>query len=329
MNIATTMRALQQTSLDGPKGLRLVLDAPVPTPHRGEVLIRVEAAGINFVDLARAQGTFGETLAPPFVAGFEAAGEVVARGEGVQSPALGARVVAAGAGAFAEYVAVAATAAAPLPSGWSAEQGLGLAINWPTALAALRLGRISPGETALIHAAAGATGQAAVKLAKRFGARVIAAASASKHHVVRALGADEVVDARDPDLAAAVRARTGGRGADLVLESAGGDAFEQSLAATRHITGRVVVIGSAGGDATVRNWDLVYRHPVQIIGMNLGALIRSAPEMFGQVMRELGELIAAGVVTPAQPAKYSLAEGAGALMALESRSTVGKLALIP
>ena len=116
-----------------------------------------------------------------------------------------------------------AAAAMPVPAGWSPEQALGLVVNWPTALAALRpLGRVAAGETVLIGAAAGATGQAAVTLAKHYGATVIAAAAASKHETVRALGADHVVDSRSEDLAAEVLDLTGGIGADLVLESGGG-----------------------------------------------------------------------------------------------------------
>jgi NADPH2:quinone reductase len=323
------MRALQQMSLDGPGGLRLAPDTARPRPGRGEVLIRVAAAGVNFVDIARARGTFGDNPTPPFVAGFEAAGEVVAVGDAVAAPALGATVVGAGAGAFAEYMVVPAAAAVPVPTGWSAQQALGLAINWPTALAALTLGRLSAGETVLIHAAAGATGQAALTLARHRGARVIGAASAHKRDVVHAAGADHVVDARDRDLAAIVLELTGGRGADLVIESAGGAAFDASLAATRRVTGRLVVLGLAGGNAAVSTWDLVYRHPVQIIGFNLGALVRTAPSIVGQVMGELGALIAAGVVGPTRPTTYPLADGARALADLESRATVGKLALLP
>jgi NADPH2:quinone reductase len=263
------------------------------------------------------------------VAGFVAAGEVVALGDAVAAPALGATVVSAGAGAFAEYMVVPAAAAVPAPTGWSAEQALGLAINWPTALAALTLGRLSAGETVLIHAAAGATGQAALTLARHRGARVIGAASAHKRDVVHAAGADHVLDARDPDLAASVLELTGGRGADLVIESAGGASFDASLAATRRVTGRLVVLGLAGGNAAVGTWDLVYRHPVQIIGFNLGALFRTAPSIVGQVMGELAALIAAGVVGRARPTTYPLADGARALVDLERRATVGKLALLP
>ena len=158
MSIPVTMRALRQTSLNGPHDLHLVTDAPVPVPGPGEVLIRVAAAGLNFADVSRAYGTFLGGPQPPYLAGFEAAGEVVAAGEAVTGPRSGTRVVGVGYGAFAEYMVLSAAAARPVPAGWTAEQALGLVVNWPTALAALKsLGRIASGETVLVHAAAGAT----------------------------------------------------------------------------------------------------------------------------------------------------------------------------
>jgi NADPH2:quinone reductase len=315
-----TMRALQQTSRSGPRDLRLITDAPVPSPGPGEVLIRVTAAGVNFVDISQARGT------------IEGAGEVTAAGEGVTAPEIGAHVIGAspGGGAFAEYLVLPAAAAVPVPAGWADEQALGLVVNWPTALAALRpLGGVTAGQTVLIHAAAGATGQAAVKMARHYGATVIATASPGKHEVVRALGADHVIDSRGADLAAEVLRLTGGVGADLVLESVGGATLEASLGATRRVTGRVVVFGLAGGEAPISNWDLVYRHQVHIIGLNIGILIQSAPQIFGEVMGELFGLLAAGVLGPGQPAAYDLADGPKALAELEARATVGKLALRP
>jgi NADPH2:quinone reductase len=227
-----------------------------------------------------------------------------------------------------------AAAALPVPAGWADEQALGLVVNWPTALAALKpLGGVTAGETVLIHAAAGATGQAAVKRAKHYGATVIATASPGKHEVVRALGADHVVDSRGADvathLAAEVLRLTGGAGADLVLASVGGATLDASLAATKRVTGRVVVYGVAGGDAAITNWDLVYRHQVHVIGLNIGALIQAAPQIFGEVMGEMFGLLAAGVLGPGQPTTYELAEGPKALAELEARATVGKLALLP
>jgi NADPH2:quinone reductase len=332
MSIPVTMRALQQTSLNGPQDLRLITDAPVPGPGPGEVLIRVTAAGVNFGDISQAHGTFLGGPQPPYLAGFEAAGEIAARGDAVTGLEPGTRVIGVGigCGAFAEYTALPAAAVMPLPAGWAEEQALGLMVNWPTALAALRpLGRIAAEETVLIHAAAGGTGQAAVKMAKHYGATVIASASPGKHETVRALGADHVLDSRSPDLAAEVLRLTGGTGADLVLESAGGATLGASLTAAKRVTGRVVVYGTADGEAAVTNWELVYRHQVHVIGLNIGVLIEVAPQIFGEVMGELFALIAAGVLTPGQPTAYELTDGPKALAELETRATMGKLALLP
>ncbi|MEV4134686.1 zinc-binding dehydrogenase [Dactylosporangium sp. NPDC049742] len=225
-------------------------------------------------------------------------------------------------GAFAEHMVLPAAAAVPVPPGWQDQEALGLLVNWPTALAALRpLGGLTAGQAVLI--------QAAVAMAKHYGATVIATAAPGKHDVVRALGADHVLDSRGAGLAADVLRLTGGAGADLVLESAGGAALEASLAATKRVTGRVVVYGLAGGEATITNWDLVYRHQVHVVGLNIGVLIQAAPQVFGEVMGELSGLVAAGVLGPAAPTTYDLAEGPKALMDLEGRATVGKLALLP
>ncbi|MEV4346436.1 zinc-binding dehydrogenase [Actinoplanes sp. NPDC049596] len=325
-DVPATMRALRQMSLNGPQDMRLVADAAVPRPGPGEVLVRVVAAGINFADVAKSRGAFGGGPKPPYVAGFEGAGEVVS----ASGKLLGARVVGVGEGTFAEYALFPAAGVMPLPGGWSETEALGLVVNTVTALAVLKpVGGLAAGQTVVVQAAAGATGQAAVTMAKHYGATVIATASRGKHDVVRALGADHVLDSTGGDLAAEVRELTGGAGADLVLESAGGDTFEASLAAAKRVTGRVVVYGLAGGEAPVTNRDLVYEHQVQLAGFNLGTLIRAAPQVFGALMGELSALIGAGVLTPGRPTAYELADGPEALAHLEDRVTIGKLALLP
>ncbi|MCY1144184.1 zinc-binding dehydrogenase [Actinoplanes sp. Pm04-4] len=326
------MRALRQTSLNGPRDLRLVNDAPEPSPGRGEVLTRVVAAGVNFVDISQSRGLFAGGPQPPYVAGIEGAGEVVAVGAGVSEPRPGAHVIGArvAGGAFADYMLLPAAAAVPVPPGWTDEQALGLVVNWPTALAALRpLGEIRAGQTVLIQAAAGGTGQPAVRMAKHYGATMIAAASPEKHDVVRDAGADHVLDSQAPGLAAEVLLLTGGAGADLVLESAGGAGLAGSLAAAKRVTGRVVVYGLAGGEAAITNQELVYQHQIHVIGLNIGVLIQAAPHLFGELMGEMFGLIAAGVLSPARPAVHSLADGPKVLAEMESRASVGKLALRP
>jgi NADPH2:quinone reductase len=332
MSIPTTMRALQQMSLNGPQDLRLITAAPVPSPGAGEVLIRVTAAGVNFVDISQARGISAGGPQPPYLAGIEAAGEVTAVGGGVTDLEPGDHVIGVGigGGAFAEYMVLPAAAAVRVPAGWADEQALGLVVSWPTALAALKpLGGVAAGQTVLIHAAAGGTGQAAVKMAKHYGATVIATGSPGKHGVIRALGADHVIDSRGTNVAAEVLRLTGGTGVDLVLESVGGTALDASLAATKRVTGRVVVYGMAGGEAAITNWELVYRHQIHVIGLNIGILIQAAPQIFGEVMGEMFGLLAAGVLGPGQPTSYDLAEGPKALAELEARATVGRLALLP
>lgn len=322
------MRALVQQSYRGPEDLVLT-DVRRPVAGPGEYLVRVGAAGVNFADVTQSRGHYGGGPQPPYPAGFEAAGEIVSAGPGVSgAPPIGATVIGAGAGAFAEYVVMPAAGALEVPSGWSAAESLGLVLNWATALAALRpLGVVEAGETVLIHAAAGGVGQAAVRLAHHYGARVIATAAPRKHDAVRALGADLVLDSTSPDLAAELLGLTGG--VDLVLESVGRATFGASLAAARPITGRVVVFGASSGDAALTTHDLVFTHPVQVKGLHIGVLADTAPAVYRWLLGELQELVAQGVYPPGRPEVHALADGPALLVALEARRTSGKHALDP
>ncbi|RSM88648.1 NADPH:quinone oxidoreductase family protein [Kibdelosporangium aridum] len=324
-----TVRALIQRSHRGPKDLTLTTDHCRPTPGSGEYLIRVGAAGVNFADVMQTHGTYGGGPQAPYVAGFEAAGEIVQVGPDVETPLrLGTHVVGTGPGAFAQYMTMPAASVLPVPSGWSDAEALGLVLNWATALAALKpLGEIKTGEMVLVHAAAGGVGQAAVRLARHYGARVIATASPAKHETVKALGADDALDSRRPDLAAEITRLTGG--VDLVLESVGQATFEASLSVTKPFTGRVVVFGAASGDATLTTHDLVFTHQVQIKGLHIGALAVAAPSLYQSLLVEIEALIAHGVYPPGTPRVYPLAEGPAVLEQLEAGQTRGKLALDP
>ncbi|MEU5438250.1 NADPH:quinone oxidoreductase family protein [Streptomyces sp. NPDC020719] len=323
------VRALVQQSHRGPKDLALTTDHRRPAPGPGEYLIRVGAAGVNFADVMQTHGTYGGGPQAPYVAGFEAAGEIVDVGPEVETPLqLGTHVVGAGAGAFAQYMTMTAAGVLPVPSGWSDAEALGLVLNWATALAALKpLGEVKTGEVVLVHAAAGGVGQAAVRLARHYGARVIATASPAKHSTVKALGADEVLDSRHPDLAAEITRLTGG--VDLVLESVGQATFETSLSVTKPFTGRVVVFGAASGDATLTTHDLIFTHQVQVKGLHIGALADAAPSLYQSLLVEIDALIAHGVYPPGTPQVHPLAEGAMVLQELEAGRTRGKHALDP
>ncbi|MEU4997312.1 NADPH:quinone oxidoreductase family protein [Streptomyces sp. NPDC021622] len=324
-----TVRALVQRSHGGPKDLTLTTDQRRPAAGPGQYLIRVGAAGVNFADVMQTHGTYGGGPQAPYVAGFEAAGEIVAVGPDTESPLqLGTHVVGAGPGAFAQYMTMPAAGVLPVPSGWSDAEALGLVLNWATALAALKpLGEIKSGDVVLVHAAAGGVGQAAVRLARHYGARVIATASPAKHDTVKALGADEVLDSRRPDLAAEITRLTGG--VDLVLESVGQATFKTSLSVTRPFTGRVVVFGAASGDASLTTHDLVFTHQVRIQGLHIGALATKAPALYQSLLVELEALITQGVYPPGTPQLHPLAEGPAVLRQLEAGRTRGKHALDP
>lgn len=316
------MRALVQQSFHGPDDLVLT-DVPRPVPGAGEYLVRVGAAGVNFADVMQTRGTYGGGPRPPYPAGFEAAGEIVAA-VGAPLP-VGAHVVGTGSGAFAEYVVLPAASALPVPAGWTDAEALGMVLNWATALAALRpLGAVEPGDVVLIHAAAGGVGQAAVRLARHYGARVLATASPAKHAVVPA---GEILDSTRPDLAEEIIRRTGG--VDIVLEGVGQATFPVSLSVAKPFTGRVVVFGAASGDANVTTHDLVFTHRAQLRGLHIGALATDAPAMYRSVLTELAALITQGVYPPGAPRVHPLAEGPAVLRELEAGRTHGKHALDP
>ncbi|MFD0312691.1 NADPH:quinone oxidoreductase family protein [Streptomyces flavalbus] len=326
---ARTVHALVQRSHRGPDDLILTTDHPRPTPGPDEYLVRVGAAGVNFADVMQTRGTYGGGPRAPYVAGFEAAGEIVGVGAAVAHPLpVGTHVVGTGPGAFAQYMTMPSAGVLPLPSGWSDAEALGLVLNWATALAALKpLGEVRAGEVVLVHAAAGGVGQAAVRLARHYGARVIATASTAKHDLVRALGADEILDSRRPDLAAAITHHTGG--VDLVLESVGRATFEASLSVTKPFTGRVVVFGAASGDASLTTHDLVFTHHAQIKGLHIGALAARAPAVYRSLLTEIESLIAQGVYPPGTPEIHPLADGPAVLRRLAAGETHGKHALDP
>ena len=214
MDIPKTMKALEITAWEGPTSSRVV-DAEVPSPGPGQVLIKIGAAAINFADTMQSRGRYPGGPQAPYLAGYEAAGEVVAVGPDVPFE-VGQKVIGFGRGAFADYMVAPAAMTRPLPQGWSEAKGAALWTSWYTAAGALKqLGDVQAGEWVLIHAAAGGVGQAATKLAKHFGAKVIAtASSAAKLELARAAGADVLINYAEEDFVAAVKEATGGQGAD-------------------------------------------------------------------------------------------------------------------
>jgi NADPH2:quinone reductase len=249
------MRAWQTIRHGRPKdALQLNADAPAPKPRPGTVHLEVIAAGIGLPDAFMCQGSYALTPPTlPFTQGQEAVGRVIGWGDGVEHRKVGDRVMAVtsfftGDGAFAEQCLALDDFCLPVPKPMADAEAAGFLIPFHTAFIALvTRGRLEAGETLVVIGGAGGTGQAAIQIGKALGARVIATAGGpDKAEFCRALGADHVIDYRAEDIAAAVRAATGGRGADAIYDPVGGDAF---ASATKCVApeGRILAIGFASG----------------------------------------------------------------------------------
>jgi NADPH2:quinone reductase len=318
------VRAIQINEFGGPEVLR-VAEAEPPSPREGFVLLDVDAAGLNYADTHQTENSYLAPQRLPMVPG----GEVVGR-----TPD-GRRVVAllAGGGGYAEQALAHRSVVFDLPESVDDVTALALVLQGTTAWHLLRTSaRLCPGESVVVHAAAGGVGSLAVQLARTFGAgRVIATASSSdKRDLAVELGADVAVDVSTATTADEVRDRlveaNGGQGVDVVLEMMGGVVHDGSLAALAPF-GRMVVFGNAGRDAPqpVRSSDLMSRS-ASLVGFWLVDALR-LPGGLGPAMEELLSLAGSGALRAVDGGRYPLERAAEAHRALRSRGTVGKLVL--
>jgi NADPH:quinone reductase-like Zn-dependent oxidoreductase len=237
------VKALVQTGNGGFDVLQ-VQERPDPPVGPGEVRIAVKAAGINFADTMARVGLYPDAPKPPCVMGYEVSGTVESLGDGVDSLAVGDRVVAGTRfGGQAELVTVPAEQALPLPERLSFEQGAAFPVNYGTAYAALVVvGSLREGTRVLIHAAAGGVGIAATQIARNAGAEIYGTASPSKHEAIRAQGVAHPIDYRNQDFEAEVMRITGGEGVDLVIDARGPTSFRKDYRVLRP-GGRLVMYG--------------------------------------------------------------------------------------
>ena len=325
------MKAVRFHKTGGPEVL-VYEDVPDPIPAAGQVLIRVEAAGMNFADVMRRRGDdYPEPSPPPFILGAEVAGTIAALGEGVTGIEVGTAVLATpGAGGYAQFICVPAATVFPLPSGFSAVQAAALVGHGLTAAIALRnAARLAQGETVLVEAAAGGVGSFAVQLAKLFGAgKVIAAASTpEKRAIAERLGADASVDYTAPNWSEQVRALTDGRGVDVVLETAGGETVAQALDAMAPF-GRMVFLGqSSGKTALVDPWQLTVPNRT-VTGFYIGAYL-AFPELIQSTLGEIIGFLMAGKLSLQVGTVLPLSQAAQAHRLMEERKTTGKVVLQP
>jgi len=324
------VRAVVVDRLSGPEELR-VREAPEPELFAGGLAIDVKAAGCNFFDILMARGSYQVKPPLPFVPGAELAGIVTAVGAEVDDFRVGDRVLASvPLGAFAERAVVPARSAWRMPGGMTFEEGAALPIVYPTSYAALVLRtQLRAGETLLVHAAAGGVGLAAVQIGKALGARVIATAGGTeKLEVARRAGADVGIDYRDGDWAERVRGVTGGRGADVIYDSVGGDVLDQSLKCIAW-SGRLLVIGFAGGTIPAIKANRILLKNISVIGLHWGAYATHEPERIPEVFEALFRLYDTDAIHPVVFERFPLERVADALTALGSRRTYGKVVLVP
>jgi NADPH2:quinone reductase len=325
------MRALQvRELLPGHAGAALA-DLPVPEPGPGEVRVRVRAAAVNFPDLLMTRGDYQLKPDLPFVSGLEFAGEVDAVGEGVSGWQAGDAVVGGNRfGAMAEYAVVPAAALRRKPEALGWDEAAAYPVAYLTAYVALvRCARIEPGETLLVHGAAGGVGLATVDLAKALGARVIAAASsaAKRDAIARAYAPDAVI-AAEPGFREAVKELTGGKGADVIFDPVGGDVFDES---TRCIAfgGRLLVIGFASGRIPEVSVNMPLIKGFSVVGVRAGEYGRRFPERGAENVAAIDALAAEGRIRPHVHAALDLADWREGFAMLERREVVGKVVLRP
>jgi NADPH2:quinone reductase len=303
------LRAAVLPAVDGPFEFR---EVPDPEPQDGQALVRVSAAGINFLDILIRRGRYPQMPELPAVLGSEISGELED----------GTRVMAiVPGGGYAEVAAVDRSALVPLPDDASFAEGASFLLTFLTAYVPLtRQVRLRDDAVVLVHAAAGGVGTATIQVARALGARVVAAAgSEEKFSACLELGADEayVYDELPDDLRV-----------DVVMDPVGGELFERAVGRLRPL-GQLVAIGYAGG-----LWPEL--QPVQLVGRNVGVqgvyigrLLRHAPDVIAECTRELLELWGAGAIRPVVGTELPLEEVERAHELVESRRSVGKVVLVP
>ncbi|HSJ28083.1 MAG TPA: NADPH:quinone oxidoreductase family protein [Acidimicrobiia bacterium] len=319
------MRALLCTRLGPASGLSVgEVDDPQPGP--GEVVVDVEAAGLNFPDTLIIEGRYQFKPELPFTPGGEAAGTVSAVGDGVTSVAVGDRVIALSAhGAFAQRWAVDARKVIPIPVGLDAVAAAAFGLTYGTSYHALKdRAALQPGETLLVLGAAGGVGSAAVELGKAMGATVIAAASsAEKLAWAMDLGADEAIDYSSEDLRDGVRRITGARGVDVVYDPVGGNLTETAVRSTAW-NGRLLVVGFAAGDIPAIPLNLTLLKGMSIVGVFWGRSMEEEPELHRGNFAELAGMIEAGRIRPRVSAEFDLDDYEAAFAMFTERRVMGK-----
>ena len=322
------MQAIQVSKTGGTEALQLV-DVPVPLPKSNEAVVKVAAAGVNFVDVYLREGRYRAPL--PFVAGQEGAGVVTAIGAEVKTAKVGDRVAWSGVlGSYAEYVAAPAEALVPVPQAVTDQDAAAAMVQGMTAhYLSHDTFPLKRGDTALIHAAAGGVGLLLVQMARNIGARVIGTVSTEeKARLAREAGADEVILYTKADFEVETKRLTGGKGVDVVYDGVGKATFEKSLNVLRP-RGMLVLYGASSGPVpAVDPMILSQKGSLFMARTSLAHFTATREELLARSGAVFG-MIAGGTLKLRIAHTYTLAEAQQAHRDLEGRKTTGKLLLVP
>lgn len=318
------MKALLCTELGDPELLN-VSEVDIPNLGDDEVLVKVEAAGVNFPDALLVQGKYQIVIDPPFIPGNEICGVVESAGSNVSIP-TGTKVIGLPPiGGFAEYVSINKNLIIPVNSDFDVLSGASLPINYGTSYYALkRRAKAISGETVLILGASGGIGTASIQLSKIMGLNTICAVgSEEKEAYVRNLGADEVIRYDKEDLKESAKSLTNGNGVDIVIDPVGGDATEQALRATA-FNGRLLVIGFANGQIPKISLNLTLVKGVSIVGVWWGRWTNTSPKETAEDFEELVGFVNSNQLEIEPKNIYTLEEASKALSNFLQRKNVGK-----
>lgn len=322
------MRAVLCKRLDGPEAL-VVEDVPASEPGPGDIAVTVRAAALNFFDTLITRGTYQQKPDLPFSPSGEVAGVVARVGSGVTGFNPGDRVAAyIGWGGAREEVIVNTDTAVAIPPGVPDEIAAGVSITYGTAIHGLKdRGQVQPGEWVAVTGAAGGAGLAAVEIAKLLGARVIAVASSEeKLAICRDHGADATIDSGREDLKAALRARTGGAGVDVIYDCVGGEVAEPAIRALKW-NGRFLVVGFASGDIPKLPLNLLLVKGASAVGVFWGESVKRDPAGHRANMDFVLRAVADGRLKPRTHAVFPLERIVEAIGVLERREATGKVVL--
>ncbi|MGA2707966.1 MAG: NAD(P)H-quinone oxidoreductase [Steroidobacteraceae bacterium] len=323
------MTVVEIAAPGGPEQLKAAV-RPVPRPGDGEVLVRVAAAGVNRPDVMQRQGRYPPPPGASDIPGLEIAGEIVALGAKVSGLSLGEKVTALlSGGGYAAYAVAAAPLCLPIPAGISMVEAAAIPETYFTVWTNLfERGRCAAGETVLIHGGTSGIGTTAIQLATAWGARVFATAgSADKARACERLGAVRGIDYRTEDFVDVIRAQTGGKGADLILDMIGGSYLARNLEAAA-VEGRLVVISLIGGARAEINLLTIMNKRLTLTGSTLRArTVAQKAVVAAGVQQNIWPLLAAGRVRPVIHATFPLADAGEAHRMMETSQHIGKIVL--